>query len=129
MYGYAAGLGLPGGHPGIDYAMPSGTRVYVPVSGTVVYGGGSGSYRDYRGDGPGRGELRIRADNGHIIILGHMSWIPLVPGQRVTAGQYAGLSGSFNGGHVHLEVRVPGNTSTGWLAVDPGRYFGGVSIT
>lgn len=128
MYGYGAGLGVAGGHPGIDYSMPSGTQVYIPVSGTVIYGGGSGYFRDYRGDGPGRGELRIQTDDGHLIIFGHMSSIPWRPGQRVTAGQLAGLTGSFNGDHFHLEVRVPGNTSTGWQAVDPEAYFSGQSI-
>jgi murein DD-endopeptidase MepM/ murein hydrolase activator NlpD len=127
MYGYAAGLGVPLAHPGIDYSMPHGTRLYIPVSGTVVYAGGTGWFRDSRGDGAGRGELRIRTDNGHEIIFGHMSWIPLFPGQRVVAGELAGLSGSFNGDHLHLEVRVPGNTSSGWQAIDPSRYFAGAT--
>lgn len=128
MYGYGAGIGVPGGHPGLDISMPAGSRLYVPVSGTVIRAGGSGSFRDSTGDGPGRGELRIQADDGTLIILGHMRNISLQPGQRVTAGQLAGLSGGFNGDHLHLEVRVPGNTSTGWKAIDPRSYFGNQSI-
>jgi hypothetical protein len=128
MYGYGAGLGVPGGHPGLDVSMSAGTRLYIPVNGTVIRGGGSGSFRDSTGDGPGRGELRIQADDGTLIILGHMRQIPWRPGQRVTVGQLAGLSGGFNGDHLHLEVRVPGNTSTGWKAIDPRSYFGNQSI-
>jgi murein DD-endopeptidase MepM/ murein hydrolase activator NlpD len=128
MYGYAAGLGVPGGHPGLDISMPGGSKLYIPVNGTVIYGGGSGSFRNASGDGPGMGELRIQADDGTLVILGHMLNIPWRPGQRVTVGQLAGLSGGFNGDHLHLEVRVPGQTSTGWKAIDPRTYFGNQSI-
>lgn len=127
MYEYAKGVGV-NGHPGIDYAMPAGTQVYIPKNGTVIRAGGSGSYYDVNGDRPGAGELRIQTSDGHLIIFGHMRNIPWKVGQQVTAGQLAGLTGSLNGDHLHLEVRVPGNTSTGWQAVDPEQYFSGQSI-
>ncbi len=44
MYGYAKGLGMTG-HPGVDYSMVSGTPLYLPVSGTVVYGWGTDSFQ------------------------------------------------------------------------------------
>jgi murein DD-endopeptidase MepM/ murein hydrolase activator NlpD len=108
--------------------MSAGQKLYVPVNGTVIRAGGSGSFEWSGGTGPGKGELRIQADDGTLIILGHMMNIPWRPGQRVTVGQLAGLSGGFNGDHLHLEVRVPGNTSTGWKAIDPRTYFGNQSI-
>lgn len=130
MYGYAASVGV-NGHPGLDIGMPAGTSVVTPVGGTVVIAGGSGYYRDVNGDGPGRGELRIQLDNGDILILGHMRSINVQVGQRVSAGQAVGLSGSFNGDHLHYEIRkyTPGATSSGYTAVDPRQYFSGNSWT
>lgn len=50
-------------------------------------------------------------------------------GQRVTAGMTVGSSGSFNGDHLHYEIRkyTPGATSSGYTAVDPRQYFSGNS--
>jgi murein DD-endopeptidase MepM/ murein hydrolase activator NlpD len=121
MYGYVGGLGVQG-HAGIDYSMNPGTKLYVPVSGTVITSGGRNFYTDSRyGARPGTGELRIKLDNGDELILGHMQSINLRVGQRVTPGTLAGLSGTNNGGHVHVEYRqhAPGKTSTNYLAVDP----------
>lgn len=126
-YRYSLGLGMRG-HPGIDVAMPQGTALYSPVSGRVVAAGGTGSYNHEPAPAGNNGELRIMTDNGHIVILGHMANIQV--GQRVTAGQYVGTSGiAGTGGHLHLEVRIPGQTSTGWQAVDPKSYFSGTSLT
>lgn len=126
-YTYAKGVGV-NGHPGIDVGMPDGTMLYSPVNGTVIAAGGTGSYYDRRGDGPGRGELRIQTDSGDIVILGHTSAITVRAGQRITAGTPVARSGDMNGPHLHLEVRVPGSTSSGWQAVDPRQYFQGMSF-
>ncbi len=130
MYDYATSLGVQG-HAGVDVGMPSGTKIYAPSGGTVIYGGGSGYYQNAGGDGAGRGEFRLQMDNGDILILGHMSSIALVPGQRIEAGSYVGTSGSYNGDHLHYEVRksTPGATSSGYTAVDPRQYFNGTSLT
>lgn len=129
MYDYAKDVGV-NGHPGLDVGMGAGTRLFAPAGGTVVIAGGSGYYRDVTGDGPGRGELRIQLDNGDIVILGHMRSISLVPGQRIEAGAFVGTSGSFNGDHLHYEVRksTPGATSSGYTAVDPREYFSGAGM-
>jgi murein DD-endopeptidase MepM/ murein hydrolase activator NlpD len=121
-YNYGADFGQGSGHHGLDIGVQDGTNLYIPngVTGEVIIAGGSGYFKDSRGDGPGRGELRIRLDNGHILILGHMSGINLRVGQRVTAGMLAGRSGTADGDHLHLEYRVPDSSlNSGWRAVDP----------
>lgn len=121
-YGYAGAYGAQG-HAGIDYSMNPGGKLYAPVSGTVVRAGGSGYYTDERyGNAAGTGELRLKLDNGDEIILGHMGSIVPKVGQRINAGDYVGLSGTFNGGHVHVEYRKydpSAGTSSGYKALDP----------
>jgi murein DD-endopeptidase MepM/ murein hydrolase activator NlpD len=54
-----------------------------------------------------------------------MSQINLQPGQHVTAGMLAGLSGGSDGDHLHLEVRqVDHSLPSGYRIVDPRGYFG-----
>jgi murein DD-endopeptidase MepM/ murein hydrolase activator NlpD len=125
-------LGIPiGTHPGLDVAMPNGTTMYMPsgLTGVVEVASGVNGYGyDPSGgvstSGPGTGELRIRLSNGHLLLLGHMQRIFFTPGQPVRAGDAIGLSGTAGSGpHVHFEYRIPGNTSTGWIAVDPRNYL------
>lgn len=130
IYDYGSSYGVSG-HTGIDIAMDAGSQVWLPVGGKVVTAGGTKYYRneDENPSGvsnPGEGELRIELDNGDIVILGHMRRIGLQAGQRVNTGDFAGLSGSANGGHVHLEVRkVDHSLPSGYRIVDPTIYFGG----
>src|SRR5690606_32483562 len=93
MYSYATNYGVQG-HAGLDISLNPGTTLYSPVSGTVVYGGGTNFYTDERyGKGvPGTGELRLKLDNGDEVILGNMEPISVRPGQRVSAGQAVGRS-------------------------------------
>ena len=122
MYKYGPGVGITnGGHPGMDVVFPRGTKLYSPVSGTVTIVGPQNGYGFY-GNGAGNsGQLRIRTDDGHDLILGHMQMIGLQVGARVTPGMYVGTSGGAGSGdHLHLEYRVPDtSTSTGWRSVDP----------
>lgn len=132
-YAYGNAYGLVGSqHPGVDYGMPVGTRLNVPVSGTVSVVGndhGSGYYYSDVGhnqDPDHSGELAITLPNGDIVILGHLSRIDLQVGQQVNAGMLAGLSGGSDGDHLHLEVRVRDpSMSSGYRIVDPRIYFGG----
>lgn len=137
---YAGSLGVPGAHPGLDYSTPDGTRLYTPVSGKVMAAGGTCYFRDDRytksdascendsnlRSDPGTGEFKIEFTvNGetHQLILGHMSKIEVDVGETLSAGDYIGLSGNSNGDHVHVEYRIPGNTSSGQQAVDPRKYL------
>ena len=71
------------------------------------------------------GELKFRLGDGTEVIFGHMSNIALYSGQSVGSGQYAGESGTANGGHVHIEVRIPSNAyGSGFATVDPLDFFG-----
>lgn len=123
IYDFGAQFGLDGDqHSGLDIGLAYGSAVYSPVAGTVVIAGGSGVYTDVGGgpDAPGKGELRIRLDNGEELILGHLSAINLAVGQRVTAGQLVGASGDAASPHLHLEWRVrDASTPSGWKIVDP----------
>lgn len=128
QYEYSVGVLGTWGHPGIDVGMEVGTKLYSPVGGTVITTGGSGSYYNTAGtrNQSGLGELRIRLDNGHELILGHMSRIDIPLGARVTPGQYVGLSGYPSAPHVHIEYRMPdAGMGSGWRAVDPREVFGG----
>lgn len=123
FYEYSVGVLGTWGHPGIDVGMPRGTQLYAPVAGTVIRAGGTGSYEEEMG---GEGELRIRTDSGHDLILGHMWNINVNVGDRVTPGMAVGTSGYANGDHLHLEYRVPNPAmGSGWEAIDPRQALGG----
>ncbi|HET8632306.1 MAG TPA: M23 family metallopeptidase, partial [Thermomicrobiales bacterium] len=129
IYGYGAAYGLPAGvHPGVDVGLPAGTPLYSPVDGVIVIAGGSGYYRDEDEavDPATSGELRIRRPNGDLIILGHLRRIDVRVGQAVRTGQPVGLSGSANGPHVHVEVRVvDASLPSGYRIVNPRPYLDG----
>ena len=115
-------LGYANAHPGNDYGMPYNTRIFTPVGGIVEIAGGSGYYNDEAQMGrPQTGEIRIRLDNGHNLIFGHMAGIHVSAGDRVNPGQYVGLSGTAGSGpHLHLEYRIPDQSlSSGWRSIDP----------
>lgn len=128
MYDYAVEQFGQMGHPGVDYGMPYGTPIFTPVGGTVTHSGGTGYYND---DGGGVGEIRIRLDNGHELIFGHMAGSKVKVGQRINAGAAVGSSGTAgSGAHLHLEYRVPNPTSpSGWASVDPAMLTtGGMTV-
>ncbi len=119
LYLYGLDLGLDGrAHPGLDIGMPAGTYLYSPVDGTVIVSGGVPYYTYYGNGEPGVGELLIETDAGDHVILGHMAAISVQAGQRVSAGDFVGLSGGDNGDHLHLETRAGG-----YSAVDPRQSF------
>lgn len=125
-YSYCQAYGSWGGrlvHCGVDYGIGFGTALYVPEDGVVTVSGETPYFED--ATNPAAGELRIRTAAGTEIILGHMSRIDLWTGQTVSAGQFAGLSGTMNGPHLHLEVRVrDSGYASGFRTVDPAVYFG-----
>src|SRR5690606_34016049 len=105
-----------------DIGVPRGTVLRAPANATVTSAGGTPWYQDaynyYAGD------LRLQLDNGAIVVLGHSSEIYYGSGAWVGQGTAVGASGTQNGDHLHLEVRVPGNCSSGYCTVDPIGYFG-----
>lgn len=128
IYDYGRYYGLDGAsHPGVDVGVSDGTPLYSPVGGVVEIAGGSCCFRDETGqrDPATSGELRIRLENGDLLILGHLSAITVRVGQRVAPGTPVGRSGTANGPHVHVEVRVVDPTlPSGYRIVDPRPYLG-----
>jgi murein DD-endopeptidase MepM/ murein hydrolase activator NlpD len=89
-------------HTGVDIAVPRGTAVVARAGGVVAFAGWRGGY--------GRA---INVDHGHQVqtLYGHLSKINTRAGQKVTAGETIGLTGSSghsSGPHLHYEVRVNG---------------------
>lgn len=124
-YTYGSSYGVTG-HPGVDWAVPYGTRVSTPVGGTVsIVGNDHGTGYFYTNtEGPDNpdssGEFAITLDNGDIVILGHMSLINARVGQRLNAGDLIGLSGGSDGSHVHVEYRKKDpSMPSGYRIVDP----------
>lgn len=104
-------------HTGIDLATPTGTKIYSQDSGKVSI------KTDYfLGN-----SVRLKLDNGMIIVYGHLSKVNVSEGQYAGVGEYlgetGGVVGSVNSGltsgpHIHISVY----NSSGTL-VDPMPYL------
>ncbi|MBF0561929.1 MAG: M23 family metallopeptidase [Alphaproteobacteria bacterium] len=89
-------------HDGLDLAAPSGTPVYSPASGVVVFVG--------RKDRYGR-SIIINHGHGFGTLYGHLNKTLVIVGQKVETGARIGLVGSTGrstGPHLHYEVRFNG---------------------
>lgn len=94
-------------HRGIDYGAAYGAPVRAVGGGTVEMTGWS--------HGLGY-QVRVRLDDGALLVYGHLSQVGVASGQRVATGQRLGAvgnSGRSTGPHLHLEVHLGG------VAVDP----------
>jgi murein DD-endopeptidase MepM/ murein hydrolase activator NlpD len=92
-------------HNGVDFAAPTGTRIYAGGDGTVTYAGWATGY--------GR-LVKIRHANGYETRYGHMSGFArgIRRGKRVRQGQLigrVGATGWATGPHLHYEVRIKGS--------------------
>jgi murein DD-endopeptidase MepM/ murein hydrolase activator NlpD len=96
----------------VDIAMPTGTAV-LAARGGVVVAVASDNYRgglDKSRDGPAANIIRILHEDGTFSLYAHLSWnsIRVLPGDRVTAGQYiadSGNTGFSSGPHLHFSVQ------------------------
>ncbi|MGJ5898223.1 peptidase M23 [Streptomyces sp. V2] len=87
-------------HTGQDFAVPIGTPVRAVGAGRVV--------RVACGDGFGV-QLVISHPGGYYTQYAHLASVAVDPGERVTAGQrigQTGTTGNSTGPHLHFEVRV-----------------------
>lgn len=85
-------------HDGVDIAVPTGTGIYSPVSGTVT--------RSYYSDSGGN-MITIQTETGWNITFMHMDSRSVSAGQHIEQGQYMGASGNTGnstGPHLHLQV-------------------------
>lgn len=109
-------------YPAIDIAVPVGTQIYAPVTGTVVAvfhttttwyepAGGHCTVGECSKCGIG---VHIRNVAGWEWSLCHMSRNDLRVGQHVTAGEAIGLTGNTghsSGPHLHYGIRNPAGVS------------------
>ena len=91
-------------HTGLDIACSTGTDIKVVSSGTVTFAGYSGSYGNL---------VKVDHGNGVETWYGHCSKIYSKVGDIVEAGDViaaVGSTGNSTGPHLHLEIRINGNT-------------------
>lgn len=98
----SSGMGARWGriHKGIDFAIPTGSKVQSTTAGEVVYTGNDpDGYGNY---------IKVEDSRGNTHIYAHLSAIEVTKGQHVAAGEEIAKSGSTGrstGPHVHYEVR------------------------
>ena len=96
----SARLGGRRTHTGIDFPVPSGTRIGAAGVGVVEFAGwNSGGYGNL---------VVVRHRLGYATWYAHMSRIAVSVGQSVTGGTtlgYVGSTGHATGPHLHFELR------------------------
>lgn len=92
-------------HKGVDIAVPTGTKLYSAVKGTVTVA----HYSDTAGN-----MVTIKNDTGWTVTFMHMNSIAVSVNQKVERGDFVGYSGNTGnstGPHLHLQVNdANGNT-------------------
>lgn len=84
-------------HNGIDLAMPEGTQLRSLYSGTVE--------KIFDGSGKIGNGVAIKLDDGSSTIYGHMKQVDVHVGDKVSTGEFIGLSGNTGnstGPHLHF---------------------------
>jgi murein DD-endopeptidase MepM/ murein hydrolase activator NlpD len=92
--------GLRDFHPGIDIAVPRGTKVTSPADGVVVFCGVKNGYGNI---------IVIDHGYGTVTRYGHLDGFNVRPGQRVRRGDviaFSGNTGRSTAPHLHYEVWV-----------------------
>ena len=91
-------------HPGVDFGMPTGTKIKSVSSGVVRDFGNTDAYPGCYAWGKW---LLIDHDNGLSSLYAHLSSIIVSRGQRVDVGEVVALSGNSGistGPHLHLTI-------------------------
>lgn len=94
-------------HNGLDFASPTGTRIYATAPGQVIAAGRMGGLGN---------AVKIEHGQGFETAFGHMSKVLVREGSNVEAGELIGLVGSTgrsSGPHLHYIVYFKGK------AIDP----------
>ena len=100
-----------GAHTGLDIATKTGTGIKSCASGEVIFAGSKGPYGNL---------VKISHGNGVETWYAHCSKIYVKVGQKVKSGDTiaaVGSTGNSTGPHLHLEIRINGNT------VNPQKYL------
>ncbi len=98
-------LGYTRMHPGVDFAVPTGTPVMAAGAGTIQFMGRAGGLGN---------NVQIVHGNGYATSYSHLSrFAPgMRRGARVRQGQvfaYSGNTGLSTGPHLHYEIRANGS--------------------
>lgn len=118
-------LGYTRMHKGVDFAAPSGTKIYASGSGVIEFSGVKGGFGNY---------VRIRHDSGYETAYGHMRAFGkgIHAGVRVAQGAvigYVGMTGDATGPHLHYEVLQAGNQINPMsVRVPTGRKLAGADL-
>lgn len=113
--GWAAGY-----HTGVDFAVGTGTPVKAAAAGTVVSSGWQGAYGN---------AVVIKHDDGRYTLSAHLSSATASEGERVSAGEQIGRSGSTGnstGPHLHFEVR---SSNSYGADVNPVTWLNGLGVS
>lgn len=105
-------------HEGVDLDTPLGTPVYAGYSGVVTEVGGPERH-DF-----GPHYVKVWLDEGHDVLLGHLSRATVAVGDRVYPGDRLGATGALgecNWPNLHFEVRP--HRGTTYQSVDPTPYL------
>lgn len=110
-----AGIPVPKGHKGVDYAAPEGTPIYAAGDGVIVRKYVSSSFGKY---------IKIKHENGFTTAYAHMaSFVDGVSdGSAVSKGQKIGEVGSTGrstGPHLHFELHYNGKAIDPFFAESP----------
>lgn len=100
-------------HPGVDFGMPTGTKIKSVAPGVVRDFDNTDNYPGCYAWGMW---LLIDHDNGLSSLYAHLSSIIVKPGQRVGAGEVVALSGNSGistGPHLHLTIYATQGVKTG----------------
>lgn len=98
-------------HKGLDISARTGTPVYAPGKGVVIFSGVENGYGQV---------VRVQHGGGIITCYAHLSRRTVNEGQQIRRGDiigHVGSTGRSSGPHLHYEVRLNG------INVDPLRYI------
>lgn len=90
-------------HTGVDFAAPTGTKIYAYKSGTVTRASWYGGYGMC---------IEVTHSNGEKTRYAHCSRYNVSVGQAVSQGQvigYVGSTGNSTGSHLHFEIMINGS--------------------
>lgn len=91
-------------HPGVDFGIPRGTKIYAPLSGTVRATGNTDAVPGCYSWGKW---TLIDHANGLATLYAHQDVISVSPGQQIKTGEvigYSGNTGYSTGPHLHFTV-------------------------
>lgn len=99
-------------HTGVDFAAPAGVPVSAVAAGTVTEAGYDGAYGN---------KTVITTQDGTELWYAHQTSISVSIGESVSAGEVigtVGATGNVTGPHLHLEVRIAGQPTDPWAALE-----------